>query len=439
MFDLAKGELLALHFGGAYHQINYAVPSAALAEDGRVVNAGVLFAGRPSIDPGANAQWWNRADAVEAHPGNAAGVSSSSPADRGVTRPDTDGHQTLTLDIPLRITISVNAAIGAATHLSDPTVAFSDNEALKEPKHETDYSSRLGYDETFLDQDQATLIVALPVAADESELAQSREGGTVLDYQNFSIAMHAKRRLARFTASNVTREPALRVHDATLATTRNALTGLNKGDSEKWFLDPRLDAKYQLPDVFFTKDRQAFDKGHIVRREDVAWGTTFEEFQRANGDSFHVTNCSPQGAHFNRSNLKMQNWGSLENLVLKSAATERLCVFAGPVLRDSDETFVGVGDGGSVIRAKIPSAFWKIVVARVGDGLAAYGFVLQQDLSDVEWEFAVPDDFKPFLCEIREIETATNLKFSEAICGADQFFRSRGADLDLAGIPRKVI
>src|ERR1043165_4727694 len=121
--------------------------------------------------------------------------------------------------------------------------------------------------------------------------------------------MHAKRRLALVTASNVTAEAKLRRPEAGKYYTRKGLSGLGKNDMEQWFQDPRLDAEFQIPDVFFTKDRQAFDKGHIVRRDDVAWGKTYAALKRANGDSYHVTNCSPQVAGFNRSANGEENWG----------------------------------------------------------------------------------------------------------------------------------
>ena len=67
-----------------------------------------------------------------------------------------------------------------------------------------------------------------------------------------------------------------------------------------------------MPDKFYTRDRGNFDKGHIVRRDDVAWGEDYDEVRRANGDTYHVTNCSPQVDAFNRSNLR-GDWGKLEN------------------------------------------------------------------------------------------------------------------------------
>ena len=66
IFDLDTGEVLGLHFGGRYHERNYAVPAAALSRDDRVIAAGVTFAGKP---PGGQTEWsgwWLRADAAEA-------------------------------------------------------------------------------------------------------------------------------------------------------------------------------------------------------------------------------------------------------------------------------------------------------------------------------------------------------------------------------------
>jgi endonuclease G len=241
--------------------------------------------------------------------------------------------------------------------------------------------------------------------------------------------MHAKRRLALFTASNVTGEAKLRKPELGRDYTRKGLGGLGKNDQERWFPDSRLDDEFQLPDVFFNKDRTAFDKGHIVRRDDVAWGETYEALRRANGDSYHVTNCSPQVASFNRSNLGDDNWGNLENHVLSEAASERLCVFAGPVLDPSDQVFVGVGGAGSVVRARIPTRFWKLIVSRVEGGIAVYAFVLGQDLKDVEWEFAVPDDFVPALYPVTDLQDIAGVKFDRSIVDADQYETSRGAEV----------
>jgi endonuclease G, mitochondrial len=458
VIDLDTGEVLALHFGGLYHEKNYCVPAFELSRDDRVIATGIKFAGAAGGGEHDWDDWWARADATEA-PASAA--ANAGPARSGtavqmqqgpgvfVKEVDpgsaTTAGGTVTIDVPLRITISLGQPGTVSAVVRTESVAAQNfTEALSEPFRDTDFSSRTGYDPDFLnapgqDHSLTAVRVPLPTPADPSVLAKAKDGATLLRYENFSIAMHATRRLALFTASNVTKEPNLRKPDPSADYSRRGLSGLGPNDQERWYLDPRLDDKFQLPDVFFTKDRGAFDKGHIVRRDDVAWGRTYPVLRRANGDTYHVTNCSPQVAGFNRSNAGEQNWGDLENVVLSEAANERLCLFAGPVLEDSDEVFVGKGDGGVTLRAKVPKRFWKLIVSRVEDGIAAYGFVLEQDLSNVSLttEFVVPAEFVPSMAPIADIESMTGVSFGDDVRNADQFDTVRGGEVSLRGRVRR--
>ncbi len=442
IFDLDTGEVLGLHFGGRYHERNYAVPAAALSRDDRVIAAGVTFAGKP---PGGQTEWsgwWLRADAAETVGGTAdtqlpgAGSAGSTPQS-GLSISAQGGS--VVIDVPLRITISLGAAVPVT--VAQVTAGEAITEALREPDHDTDYSTRTGYDPGFLNdptQRLAKLAVPMPKPASAKALAKTRDGDTVLHYQNFSLSMHAERRLALFTACNVTKAPELKKPEPGKDYTRRGLSGLGENDQERWFIDPRLDETLQLPDIFFTKDRKAFDKGHIVRRDDVAWGRSYDELKRANGDSYHVTNCSPQVGDFNRSADGEDNWGDLENHVLSEAANERLCVFAGPVLNPDDTVFVGAAGNGVKLRAKIPERYWKVIVARVDEGLASYGFVLEQDLADVDFEFQVPSEFMPALIPLSEIERIAGVRFDRAASQADQFASLRGDEVVLRqGIKRK--
>ena len=206
---------------------------------------------------------------------------------------------------------------------------------MVEPFRDEDFSDRTGYDDGFLG-----IPVPLPTVLDESAVSRLDDGSHVLPYEHFSLVVDKSRRLALFTASNVDADPAQEAPEPGQTTARRGLTGLGENDQEKWFTDPRIPAVHQLPDRFFTKDRGAFDKGHIVRREDVAWGDTFDEVRRANGDTYHVTNCSPQIASFNRSALKGA-WGELENLSSSRRRPSDTALFAGPVLRSDDRFFRG--------------------------------------------------------------------------------------------------
>ena len=107
---------------------------------------------------------------------------------------------------------------------------------------------------------------------------------TSLKYQHFSVWMQRERRLALFTAANVDWRNRKKVVEGK-STARKALSGFPATGlvAELWAEDPRLDAAHQLPDVFYSEDRGAFDKGHIVRRDDVCWGDTYADIQTANG------------------------------------------------------------------------------------------------------------------------------------------------------------
>jgi endonuclease G, mitochondrial len=370
--DVKTGEVVGLHFAGVYLEANYAVPAHELALDRRVVDAGVNFDGEIAAG-GAATPWdsfWDDADPE---------------ATAGPIRVRTD-------TLPIEITIRIQGG-GASAGLAGV-------EALVEPFHDEDFSDRHGYDERFLG-----VRVPLPRVLDRKIVSKQDDGSYILRYEHFSLVMHKTRRLALYTASNVDAAPGRKKPEPGRDYTRKGLTGLGDNDQEKWFIDPRIPAIHQLPDRFFTKDRASFDKGHIVRREDVAWGNSFDEVRRANGDTFHVTNCSPQVARFNRSNLKGL-WGQLENLVLEQAETERYSVFAGPVFRGDDRFFLGVDDAGSV-RIPIPRQFWKIVVARSARKLQTFAFVLDQDLSGTDLEgleFAVDKPWRERMIAVKDLD-----------------------------------
>jgi endonuclease G, mitochondrial len=212
--------------------------------------------------------------------------------------------------------------------------------------------------------------VPVPEVNDLNVVARMENQGYMIPYQHFSVVMHKKRRLALFTAANVDGSKLAKEPEAGRDYSRKGLGGLGPNDSERWTTDPRIREEHQLPDLFFTKDRQSFDKGHVVRREDVCHGTSYAMVRRANGDTFHTTNCSPQVKGFNQAG-EDGLWGKLENFIMKQAKKEKYCLFAGPVLSDEDEEFEGLDERGPV-KVKIPSRYWKVVVARDGQGVQAF-------------------------------------------------------------------
>jgi endonuclease G len=418
--DVGTGKVVGLHFAGRYLEANYAVPTYELALDGRVVDAGVNFDGdaghaaAPAWD-----SYWTEADPQGSAHGVA--VAGREPAQVRATAaarlgPETQG---LSWSIPLEVTVQIRSSAGTA---AAATAAEAEVEKLVEPFRDEDFTERRGYDDQFIG-----VSVPVPNVLDESIVSRldDADHSFLIPYEHFSIVMNKDRRLALFTASNVDAEPGRKRPEPGRDYSRRGLTGLGKNDQEKWFTDPRIPGIHQLPDRFFTKDRKSFDKGHIVRREDVAWGDSYDELRRANGDTFHVTNCSPQVANFNRSN-KQGIWGELENLVLDQAKSERYCLFAGPVFGADDRIFRGVDDEGTISVA-IPRQFWKIVVARSGDQLQTFAFILDQDLSHTDLEFAVDQLWRTRMISLPDLEQLVGLmKFPQELHDSDQIAAGGG-------------
>jgi endonuclease G, mitochondrial len=162
-----------------------------------------------------------------------------------------------------------------------------------------------------------------------------------LEYVHFSVLMRTDRWLAAVTGVGID---------------GGRLMDLDRSGIE-WRLDDRLPAAAQTgPAMYADND---LDRGHLVRRADAVWGTTREEAQAGNADTFHYANAAPQAARFNQGE---QLWLGLETYLLEHAATydQRLVVFTGPVLAPDDPLYRGV---------QIPLRFFKVAVFRV-DGAA---------------------------------------------------------------------
>lgn len=439
VLDLETGNVLGLHFGGRYAVANYSVPAGSLAVDGRVIDAGVTFAGPVTRRATAWDDAWlgTSARPAASEPAGALSAPAVSNAPQifipGGNAMAANGGE-IRITIPLEVTVRLGQAqLGAApvtAQQSDATTPLVVERAV-EPVHETDYSTRNGYDPEFLG-----ITVPMPKPRRPNELVRLADGSHEIPYHHFSVVMHKARRLALFAAANVSADPARKKpgNRPQKDYGRKGLGGMGKDDTEKWFGDSRILDTDQLPDKFYNKDRKAFDKGHIVRREDVAWGDTYAEMQNANGDTFHVTNCSPQTAQFNRPKEEADNWGALENLVLKSARTKNLTVFGGPVLAADDPIFRGVDTEGE-ITIRVPRKFWKVIVANTEGQLQSYGFTLEQDLSDVDTELAVPDKWVKYMRPIAEIEGLVGIDFARKIRNADQCTTVEGAGImESAGI-----
>lgn len=316
-----------------------------------------------------------------------------------------------------------NTAPGSVAPRAEDFASIHLTERNVEPYHEVPYDDRKGYDPDFLG-----IRVNLPLVIDPDKIVAPLLGSPAdyeLKYEHFSIVMNRHRRMALFTAANVDLSYEKRRPESRPSSdyTRDGLGGLGRNDREKWFLDPRIAPEHQIPDVFYNRDRKAFHKGHLVRRVAVAWGDSYRQVRRGNGDTFHVTNCSPQVGSFNVANRRSSRdglWGDLEKVVERNARTEKLCVFCGPLFSDQDRDFQGRDSGGDTV-VPIPSVFWKLIVARSGSELQAFAYWLQQDLTGVEFdEFTPSNEWRTHQISVAQLESKIGtFTFPDEIHDAD--------------------
>lgn len=227
------------------------------------------------------------------------------------------------------------------------------------------YLDRRGYESSFLGVD-----VPLP---------KTRLTVQLLPYTNFSVGHLPSRRMALYTAVNISGEDLVKQ-------TRSG---------DPWRLDPRLPRNQQLGASFYQGT--PLDRGHLVRRLDPVWGTAAS---LAELDTFHYPNSTPQHRDLNR-----KTWNDLEDYVYANAGRHdlRVTVFTGPVLRLDDPPFHG---------AQLPEEFWKVVVIRRIDNrrLSATAYLLSQGsmIAGLEFSFGA---FRTYQVSVRDIEARTGLDF----------------------------
>jgi endonuclease G, mitochondrial len=276
-----------------------------------------------------------------------------------------------------------------------------------------DYADRRGYDPSFLGT--GALSVPLPTMPDEllaravRMIGDTRPDAHVLPYHHYCVVLDGERRLARFTAVNV---DGARLHD------------LHR-ETDRWAFDPRIPRDRQTGEEVYAHND--LDRGHLVRRIDPAWGDDLATAKRANDDTFHFTNCTPQHKRFNQSQTL---WAGLEEYLLRNAdrLNFRASVFTGPVLAADDDRYRGV---------QLPRQFWKVAVMVKRDGRrSATAYLLSQEALIRGLEQAAAFDYgayRTFQVPVRRIAKLTGLGLDPHIA-ADPLER-----LESTPLPRELI
>ena len=353
---------------------------------------------------------------------------SSDPSSKPVvvSAPSAAVGQSFTWTIPIQVTVNVGGAVPApanavslapaapiivapvdATASAPPVamvaaVAAAGGGATVAPAApaaveiviDQDWGKRNGYDPSFMGidiplpklsaaQEALTVEVPLPYRKDGSKY--------LLHYHHYTVAMNRKRRTAWFSAATI---DGSRFHD------------FPRG-KDKWFLDPRIDSKFQMGEELYAGART--DRGHLTRFKDLSWGASLAEAQSATNDSFHFTNCTLQLDQFNEGKSR---WQGLEQFLLEQHAKKddlKMVVITGPVLLDSDPIYRNPSMNYST---RIPLAFWKVCCLRRPDGsLSATGFKLgQEDITELPG-FGEKFDIGMAQVAISELEKLTGLDF----------------------------
>lgn len=329
--------------------------------------------------------------------------------------------------LPLRISVSLDGAVGTPVSAARTTAAEAAprtqeslapakrlTHAAEAVKVDSDYSNRKGFNTTFLpgieiglpalSSDLANQVA--PLRATEPDAAEGE-----IKYEHFSVKLHRTRRIAIFTATNIDGE-------AYLAVDRD--TGeVKASEGDRWFKDPRVSESFTLNQDFYSAWSTYFDRGHLTRRTDPTWGTE-EDAKRANADTFHFTNCSPQHFRFNQS---AKFWQGVERYVLETGVLAQgvrraLCVFQGPIFDDAIDRWAD--------DVQIPSSFFKIVVWMGKDQLKAVGLVVDQGplLDEPRVNLGTPTspsfvDINEWRVAIKTIEQRTGLNFGDQVRAAD--------------------
>jgi endonuclease G, mitochondrial len=262
--------------------------------------------------------------------------------------------------------------------------------AAEAKRLDKDYSNRNGFNEHLVQGLPVSLSKILaPVAKRIAPLVAGPKSGE-LKYQNFSVFMDARRDFAILTATNIDGDSYLEVDRKT----GNVTDG---EEGETWYKDRRILEEYYVGQDFYSAWSHKFDRGHLTRRSDPTWGST-EEAERANADTYHFTNCTPQHFRFNES---AKFWQGIERYVLEKGVLQpgrakQMAVLQGPVL-GRDDTWAG--------DVQVPAAFWKIVLWNGANGKRAVGMLAYQSdlLHEDRVSLGPPRDDQPI--EVRQYHT----------------------------------
>lgn len=246
----------------------------------------------------------------------------------------------------------------------------------------------IGFDTNFL----SVKIDYPTLSEDNRQQTFVLNGSEIIDYTHFSLSLNKERRFPIWVGWNVDGGKLKKL-------SRSGIPFIE---------DPQIPSEYQAGDQLYKGNH--LDRGHIARRADLIWGP-IDEAKKANKDSFYFTNITPQMDKFNQS-AKGGIWGKLEDAVFEEVNVDelRISVLGGPVFHKDDQIYRDV---------KIPREFWKVILFVESGNLRAKGFLLTQDLDQIE--VLQLDEFNVYQVSLLEIENRCELSFDPIVKSADSY------------------
>ncbi|HSD37226.1 MAG TPA: DNA/RNA non-specific endonuclease [Rhodocyclaceae bacterium] len=285
------------------------------------------------------------------------------------------------------------------------------------------YADRKGYDPAFLGSKSAHHVLLpqlTPGLAHDATLLVGSSKNYVLNYHNYSLVMHKRRKFAIYTAANVDFGGRFDLARPT----------------DVWRYDPRIPRDAQIGEYYYSKNQ--FDRGHLTRREDLEYGATRTAALVSAADTCHFSNCTPQHARFNQNKSL---WQGIERYLLESSIQHeafRAQIMTGPILAEDDPVWARYD------KVQYPVRFWKVVAAVSATGkLFATAYILDQSAVIAEFGIeaapVVPfGDYMHFQVKIAEVERLTGLKFQSGMANAPKSLSDVDPLAKLTPRPRRV-
>lgn len=228
---------------------------------------------------------------------------------------------------------------------------------------------------------------------------EALNNGQVFNFTHFSLIMNKRRKFLIYGANNVD---------------KNLMKNIERTDM--WHFAPCIGEENQVGNELYRNN--PWDRGHMVRRKDVCWGSV-EEAKKGNDDSFCWGNIVLQHCEVNQG-----IWNDIEEWILEhdDNPSRKISIFTGPIFTENDRKYCGE-NGNLGCGIQIPAGFWKTMFfIDSKKKLRSVAFLVKQD------EFWFDNQgrrFKPlesYQVPLNTVSQLTGLEFNDLLYKTNPLF-----------------